>query len=42
MNNAIVIDPAAVDLPPTQSIEITALGPLNGITGAANVSKERG
>jgi hypothetical protein len=42
MNNATVIDPAAVDLPPTESIDITELGPLNSVTGTAEVSTERG
>jgi hypothetical protein len=42
MKNATVIDPAAVNLPPTQSIDITALSPLDGVAGTANVSRERG
>jgi hypothetical protein len=41
MNDATVIDPAAVDLPPTQSIDITALRPLDSVT-RTDVSTERG
>jgi hypothetical protein len=42
MNDSKFIDPAAVDLLPTESIDITALSPLDGVTDTANVSTERG
>jgi hypothetical protein len=42
MNNSTFIDPAAVDLPPTQSIDIIALVPLDRVAGTANVSTDGG